>query len=220
MEKLNTTKIEAITISVNYSDYLSQCISNKEKLDRWIVITQEDDLDCIKVCEDNDIEYICSKRIYEDGSYFAKGKAINEGLELLDKDGWILHLDSDIKLPSNFRDVVKNNCFDKTALYWTKRYYKNYKEMKWITPDGTELQACGFFQLWHNSKRKDYPSYSNTASWDDMYMRDSINHLIKLPLKCVDVSGYYGRHHFGRGVEIPSIEEFHTDPLGKYIKNE
>jgi len=213
-------KIEAVTVSVNYSDYLSQCISNKEKLDRWIVVTHEDDLECIKLCEDNVIEYICSKRVYEDGAYLAKGKAINEGLELLDKDDWILHLDSDIKLPSNFRDVVEKNCIDKTALYWSRRYYKTGKEMKWLTPDGTELQACGYFQLWNSSQRIDYPAYSNTASWDDMYMRDSIDKLEELSMECVDVSGYYGRHHFGRGVEIPSVEEFHTDPLGKYIKNE
>ena len=50
-------KIEAITVSVNYSDYLKQCVSNKDKVDRWIVITHEDDIECIKVCEENEIEY-------------------------------------------------------------------------------------------------------------------------------------------------------------------
>jgi len=213
-------KIEAITVSVNYSDYLKQCVSNKDKVDRWVVVTHEDDIDCIKVCEENEIEYICSEKVYEDGAYLAKGKAINEGLELLDKDDWILHVDSDIRLPSNFREVVEKNCLDKTALYWSKRYHKNYKELKWLTPDGYELKACGFFQLWHSSQRIDYPAYSSTAGWDDMYMRDSIDKLEELSLKCVDVSGYYGRHHFGRNVEIPSVEEFHTDPLGKYSGND
>ncbi len=133
MEKLNTTKIEAITVSINYSDYLSQIISNKEKLDRWIIVTHEDDSDCIKVCEDNDIEYICSKRIYEDGSYFAKGKAINEGLELLDKDSWILHVDSDICLPDDFREIVQDNLNNKEKLYWNRRYDKEtLEEIKWI----------------------------------------------------------------------------------------
>jgi len=224
MEKLNTTKIEAITVSINYSDYLSQIISNKEKLDRWIIVTHEDDSDCIKVCEDNDIEYICSKRIYEDGSYFAKGKAINEGLELLDKDSWILHVDSDICLPDDFREIVQDNLNNKEKLYWNRRYDKEtLEEIKWITEDENkyELIACGFFHLWHSDKVKKYIDASNNAGWDDVYFKDSFGeNLVELPLKCIDVSGELAKHHFGRNVVLTDEELNESkwyDPLGKYF---
>ena len=198
-------KIEAVTVSINYSDYLSQIISNKEKLDRWLIVTHEDDSDCINLCKKNNLEYFFSKKIYEN-AYFARGTAVNEALPILDRDDCIFQLDSEILLPDNFRNVVDKNCIDKTVMYWSRRYYKSGKEMKWIVEEVEEgeVMGLGFFQMWHSSKRKDYPTISDTAGWDDIYMRDSFDNIVELPLKCIDVCGYYGQDHFGKYKESPT----------------
>ena len=126
-------KIEAVTVSVNYSDYLSKCISNKEKLDRWIIVTHEQDIKCINLCKSNNIEYVLCDDFYTNGAIFAKGRGINFGLNFLDRTNWLLYIDSDILLPDDFRDILKKYLKDKKSLYWSKRYLSNGKEMKFIT---------------------------------------------------------------------------------------
>ncbi len=98
--------VEAVTICINYSDHLKYCLTNRFYLDRWVIVTVEDDLETIRLCETHSIEYLLSKRIFEAGAEFSKGKAINEGIARLSKAGWIVVLDSDIVLPFDFRHVV------------------------------------------------------------------------------------------------------------------
>ena len=100
--------VEAVTVSVNYSYYLSKCISNKEKLDRWIVVTEKQDTKCINLCKSNNIEYVLYDGFYTNDAIFAKGRGVNFGLSLLDKTDWLLHMDSDVCLPEDFRTVLKN----------------------------------------------------------------------------------------------------------------
>ena len=46
-------KIDTVTVSIDYSDYLKKIISNKELLENWLIITHKDDRKTIKVCKDN-----------------------------------------------------------------------------------------------------------------------------------------------------------------------
>ena len=46
-------KIDTVTVSIDYSDYLKKIISNKELLQNWLIITHKDDNKTIKVCKDN-----------------------------------------------------------------------------------------------------------------------------------------------------------------------
>ena len=96
-------------------------LSNKDKLDRWVIVTHESDNDTIQLCIDNDIEYVCSKKIFKNAK-FAKGKAINEGLNILERNDWILHLDVDQKLPKNFRKLICQQNLIKNNLYGAYRY--------------------------------------------------------------------------------------------------
>ena len=100
--------VEAVTVSVNYSDYLSKCISNKEKLDRWIVVTEKQDTKCINLCKSNNIEFVLCEDFYTNDAIFAKGRGVDFGLSFLNKKNWLLNIDSDICLPDDFRNVVKN----------------------------------------------------------------------------------------------------------------
>jgi hypothetical protein len=104
--KKSVFPIEAVTVCINYSDHLKYCITNKNLLDRWIIITTESDLETIELCKLHSLEYIFSRTIFENSAEFAKGKAINEGLSKLNGKGWILVLDCDTVLPFNFRQIV------------------------------------------------------------------------------------------------------------------
>jgi|GEM_PF-1522111 len=101
-------KIEAVSVCINYSHVLKYCLDNKKYLDNWTIVTEENDIDTINLCKENSINYIFSERIHENGAEFAKGKAINEGFNALDKSDWLLSLDADIILPSNVREFVRN----------------------------------------------------------------------------------------------------------------
>jgi hypothetical protein len=99
-------KIQAITVCIFFSEYLKYCLSNRRHFDRWLIVTVDSDINTINFCRQFSIEYCITKRVFENGATFSKGKAINDGLSLFEKDGWIVHVDCDTILPSNFRELV------------------------------------------------------------------------------------------------------------------
>jgi hypothetical protein len=191
--------VEAVTISVDYSDYLKKIISNKEKLNRWIIVTIKEDYKTIKVCKDNKLDFICTDRLYESHSHFAKGKAINDGLNVLDKDDWLLQLDSDTLLPDN-PFIGK---FNKECIYGCSREYNGKKRVEINPYDNTvhTRPLIGFFQLWHSSKFKNYPEESPHAGIDDQLMSERYEWPDKwkyLNITCKDVSGIFCKNWYGR----------------------
>jgi hypothetical protein len=124
---------------------------------------------------------------YTNDAIFAKGRGVNFGLSLLDKTDWLLHMDSDVCLPEDFKPVLEKKLNDKNSLYWGKRYFSNDKEMRFITEDGWEHKWIGFFQLWHSSFKTEYPQESLTCSYDDVIMKESFNSFKELPIKLLDV---------------------------------
>lgn len=97
--------IYAATVCVNYAHLLKHCISNKRFFKRWVIVTSEDDTETIKLCQENNLEYILSKKLYN--RQFSKGEAINEAFDYLGyTNDWYLHIDADVLLPDNFSDTV------------------------------------------------------------------------------------------------------------------
>lgn len=209
-------KIEAVTVCVDYSHYLKQVISNKNKLDRWVIVTHESDLDTIQLCKKENIEFVLSKKIFKNAK-FAKGTAINEGLVVLEKNDWILHIDADQLLPENFREVLTHECKSTEKLYGAYRYHENgekfpptrldlvkkSKEGKVIKYIKHLYIPIGYFQLWHSSKFTEYETKSKNTRLDDynfilkwntsgISKKQFRNHLVMLDLKLTDVCGYEG----------------------------
>lgn len=193
--------INAVTVCIDYSDYLCKIVTNSQQVDRWLIVTHISDKKTIDFCKANKLEYILSKDIYSNRSSFAKGKAINEGLKHLKSNHWILQLDSDILLPSNFKDYLNNLQLDKQVLYGATRIDSLGNAIEEKTPLGNPVigDIIGFFQLWHSSKFNDYVDRSKTASEDDSehFRRFSKSHV--LDLSVVDVSNERCINHEGRG---------------------
>lgn len=110
-------KIQALTVSVNYADYLECIAPNRHHFDRWLVVTDEHDTRTRAVCDRFGMEVLFSKRLYEGGAAFHKAAALNEGLDALDPDAWVAVMDSDILLPHDFRPRLEAQSLDPRCLY-------------------------------------------------------------------------------------------------------
>tara|TARA_A100001037_G_scaffold244817_1_gene225933 strand:+ start:93077 stop:93781 length:705 start_codon:yes stop_codon:yes gene_type:complete len=213
-------KIEAVTVSVDYSKWLSKCVTNADKFDKWVVVTHRSDVDTQNLCKKHEIGCVLSDRVFEDGAPFAKGRAINDGLSYLDRDAWLVHTDGDICLPDNFREIVEEQCVDTEKLYGAIRYTisgermvgQTFAVVKRNEKTGKSTKTIqrydipiGYFQMWHSSKISKYLEASETGKQDDwkfaMLFRPPmvdkiVSHymsgFVMLPLELTDVSGFQG----------------------------
>jgi len=114
--------LEAITICVNYSDFLSHTLPyNKDHFDNLIVITDMQDDETKELCKIYDVKCFQTNIFYENGCTFNKGAAINYGLSQLEKKDWIIHLDADIYLPPLTRSILENIPLESHKLYGVDR---------------------------------------------------------------------------------------------------
>jgi hypothetical protein len=194
--------IDAVTVSIDYSDYLENILSNRHQLNRWIIITHKSDKKTINLCKEYNLEYILSRNIYADRSPFAKGRAINEGLTYLQPLNSILQLDSDILLPETFREDISVLVLDKNTIYGAKREDIEGNVIQEVTPLGYPVnnETLGYFQLWHSSKYTDYIENSKTASQDDSDHLRRFEKSSFLNFNVKDISNERCVNHDGRGV--------------------
>lgn len=112
-------KVEALTVSVNYSDYLSYfLLHNKYCFDNLVVVTSDKDRDTADVCDHFHINCIKTNLFEKE---FNKGVAINLGLKNLNRDGWICIIDSDIILPPRTRYLLEIAQLKEDTLYGINR---------------------------------------------------------------------------------------------------
>jgi hypothetical protein len=170
-------KIEAVTVCVNYSDFLAHTLPhNKNHFNKIVVVTDTKDIDTKKVCDFYNVMCVQTDVFYENGNKINKGKGINEGLKHLDMDGWVVHLDADIYLPPLTRSILENLELDNKTIYGIDRMmcpsYKDWMNFidnpsllheGWIYvhptafPMGVRIaeykgkgwEPIGFFQMWN-----------------------------------------------------------------------
>ncbi|MFH0947241.1 MAG: hypothetical protein V2A76_18795 [Planctomycetota bacterium] len=121
MERASRIKnLSAVTVCVNYSQYLEIAARNRSQFDRWIVVTNREDRETQEVCRKHGLDVVLTERLRQNGDPFNKGKAINDGLDALGDSDWILLLDADILLPDNFREAVQQNDLRTDHIYACK----------------------------------------------------------------------------------------------------
>lgn len=185
-------KIEAVTVCVNYADYLEQIAAqNRRLLDRWIVVTKASDERTRSVCCRHSIEIVLTDEFEREGK-FVKSRAINAGLRQLTGDGWLLQLDSDICLPYDLAECLDDAHIIPGNIYGCNRLcipgLKAWQELQakglysrfngWLTEFRDRPKGCylggipagigngytpiGFFQLWHGSETL---SWGSARKW-------------------------------------------------------
>lgn len=188
--------ISAVTICVHYGDFLAHTLpANKSLFDEIIVVTSPKDLYTQAVCEFNNVRCLITDVFYEDGASFNKAKGINEGFKALNKRDWVLHIDSDIWLPSTFRIVMEKVPLNRDDLYGVDRLmcpsYQAWEDFKvqqkpvheawvyqhmdffpmgerFIQYKGDGYIPLGYFQMFHKSKFKEYPTKHMSAARTDL----------------------------------------------------
>ena len=114
-------KLTCITVSVQYSDFLCwSLIENKTLFDQWIIVTDTKDVKTKELCDNHNV-YCLQTDVFYDNGIFNKYAGINEALKLVDKDSWVLFLDSDIILPSLFKYIIENITLDPSCIYGVDR---------------------------------------------------------------------------------------------------
>jgi hypothetical protein len=94
--------IKAITVCVGYDDFLRLTIARVlQHVDKLLVVTSHADVRTQELVAQYP-KAVCHKTdaFYDDGASFNKGKAMEEGFDVLGRNGWVLILDADIVLPA------------------------------------------------------------------------------------------------------------------------
>jgi hypothetical protein len=189
-------RIEAVTVCINYADFLEQAIPhNLPHLDRWVIVTTPNDGRTIGLCKKWSISHVETNVLDEHPEdKFNKGRAINVGLSHLRQGDWLLHLDADTVLPERCKDMLTRARLDPVCLYGADRVdckspdlWQNHQATappQWrhhylLTPPQMPLSArlvhwdhgycpIGYFQLWHSSQQKIYPATTGTSEHSDV----------------------------------------------------
>jgi Glycosyl transferase family 2 len=191
-------KCEAVVVCENYADFLRHTLpENKHLFDRIVVVTSHLDKNTQRVCEFYHVECVQTDASQSHVGKFCKGAAINKGLERLNKDGWVVHLDADIWLPPQTKRMLENANLDRTCVYGIDRYnvsgprvWEDFLAMPrlqhecdaWIHmntfPLGTRVASfgnngyvpIGFFQMFSpkDSGIERYPEGHTNAGREDM----------------------------------------------------
>ncbi len=115
-------KIDALTICVDYADFLAHCIPhNRHLFHRYVVVTTPHDRRTRDLCEHYYVDCLTSDCFYDDGDVFSKSSGINMALAHLDSRDWVLHLDADIVLPPRTRMILDGLTLDPTCIYGVDR---------------------------------------------------------------------------------------------------
>lgn len=113
--------IEAVTVCVNYSDFLSVVIPyNLPMLDRWIIVTDPSDEETQELCRKYGLECLRTEDGKDYGD-FAKSRMIERALQHLSATDWHLHIDADIVLPRHFKQLIDIADLQKDIVYGVDR---------------------------------------------------------------------------------------------------
>ncbi len=116
-------KIEAVTTCVGYSDFLSETLPhNRSLFDRMVVVTAPEDKDTRRVCEYWNVQCVLSDAFETRWGKFNKGRGINAGLGVLDRQDWLVHLDADIVLPPDSRKFLECAQLESDSIYGIDRH--------------------------------------------------------------------------------------------------
>ena len=172
--------LQAVTVSVNYSDFLVHTLEENHKLfKKWIIITDKKDTATKQLCEKyihHNVICVQTDVFYDNGAKFNKFAGINEGLKLVDDDAWVLFLDSDIAIHDHLNWILKHIGLEKDCIYGVDRVncqglaaWENHKKVRDLVVDNW-LLTDGFFKF--GARLVHYYGYENGdgqfAGWNPL----------------------------------------------------
>lgn len=138
----------AATVCVDFSFIFKYTLPyNRHHFSKYLVITTPTDTDTITLAERHDCIVHTTTAFYDDGALFNKWKALEEGLDVLGREGWMCMLDADIFWPRRI-----NQSFLMGNLYTPQRRLARQPlpETDWSTlPLHPSKQFCGYSHIFH-----------------------------------------------------------------------
>lgn len=190
--------LEAVTVCVNYSDFLAHTLPyNKHHFNHLVVVTTPEDIDTQRVCQYYNVQCVITDEFTKHGDVFNKARGINVGLGYLSKKDWVIHLDADMYLPPLTRHILERISLDNKNIYGIDRmmcpnfeawqsFITNPKPLHtgWVYihpmpfPMGVRIgeymsegyEPIGFFQMWNpiGSNIFEYPNEHGSADRTDV----------------------------------------------------
>jgi hypothetical protein len=98
---MEARRVRAITISVHYDDLLAASLAmNASHFDEVLVVTApQDERTRAVVAHSPAARCFVTDAFYRDGAAFNKGRALEEGFDVLGRSGWLCIFDADTLLP-------------------------------------------------------------------------------------------------------------------------
>lgn len=169
----------ALTICVNYSDFLAETLpQNRKFFKQFYVVTEEADTQTVEICKQYECTILFTTKTHEKGAKFNRAGLLHDAQKRVHRkhpDDWICILDSDIFLPDSF-GALDANILPKSNIYGIPRHvYKtkaDYLTQQNVEPNNSDNDSiCGYFQLYW-LKFLYYEPWSKDCSGSDMiFMR-------------------------------------------------
>lgn len=165
--------IEAITICVNYADYLDLTLpENKSFFDNYIVVTSHSDKDTVNICNKYGVQVVQTDDFYKDAS-FRKGAGINVGLSHIVYSDWVALIDADILMGENTGSIIHNvENLNKRYVYGPVNKFHSTTNIVGSNAHWGGKACAGFFQLFNVSifqgQQRYHPCGSKDCSEDDI----------------------------------------------------
>ena len=167
-----------ITVSVNFSDYLERILSqNQQFFETWFIVTEETDrktIDLVVKSGYSNIELLFYDFKTSGASFnFGGGRLAAQKIVHARYAGHpVLLLDSDILIPSNFADIMKNLKLESDTLYAPKNreIYDTIKKFEQDRVGRVETTSfIGFFQLYLADDKYLYRQSMNCSGCDNHF---------------------------------------------------
>lgn len=92
--------MRAILVSVDYADLLAITLSyNRHHFDEVWVVTSNSDRASVDVALKHDCRFFQTDTFYEGGAVFNKWRALEQGLDMMGRWGWLCVMDADVLWP-------------------------------------------------------------------------------------------------------------------------
>ncbi len=202
--------MQAITVCLNYSDYLAITLQHNRKFFKtYSIVTSQEDAATLQLCKD----FECTPLILPFEADYVKKSMMSRGLQLLQRPEWIQILDADIVLPEEYSKVIESHGgFDRDTLHGCHRVFCQNKlvwdmfgmtDLSCYEPeDNPRAVGIGFFQLFHAKAHhlanvQDWYAVANGQKAADMSFRARFPVVRSLGFKAVHLGpasvNWYGR---------------------------
>lgn len=197
--------MKSLVVCVEFDDFLAITLPrNKKHFSRTLVVTSCSDLETQRLALDSECECFTTDVFYDHGAAFNKGAAVEKGLDVLGRTGWLCLWDADIVMPETIEFNKDESCLYTALRRTIDDPTKFSDDLDWNSAPITSMsnEYPGYFQLFHSESAGKKPWYETNwkhAGGYDSDFQHRFNVLRRPP--------FYVLH---LGPSVDRVTEFHS----------